>query len=174
MCECIVTLHVSVWVEIYFLFAHCVSFSVTLHVSVWVEMHCQQICQLLLHSHAPRERVSWNRSISPMFAQGEPSRSTWACELKYSIWAFHQLSDKSRSTWACELKSILEHNIQNQVSHAPRERVSWNCDLSGMVCHCSRHAPRERVSWNASYRNAAAFSCCHAPRERVSWNDHMF
>ena len=56
-------------------------------------------------SHAPRERVSWNRSISPMFAQGEQSRSTWACELKSSK------SSSSSSSADC---------------HAPRERVSWN------------------------------------------------
>ena len=76
-----VTLHVSVWVEIW---PHCrlpETKEVTLHVSVWVEM--KQLSMLLeVLSHAPRERVSWNM-------------------------------ERIRS---------LERNER----HAPRERVSWN------------------------------------------------
>ena len=79
--EVLVTLHVSVWVEICFLPVIHSCTNVTLHVSVWVE-----ICIWY-----------WNVLILR-------SRSTWACELKWSCLQFSHHLKWSRSTWACELK----------------------------------------------------------------------
>ena len=143
-----VTLHVSVWVEIFKSRFSVFVWMVTLHVSVWVEIQIRvrQVSWYSSHaprervswndrvgyqrlswvSHAPRERVSWNNGLHLHRCSGDshaprervswnlqecrqsrpsyPSRSTWACELKYQrmlcIW-----NDRgSRSTWACELK----------------------------------------------------------------------
>ena len=55
-----VTLHVSVWVEIYSGFATGTNYQVTLHVSVWVEIYKYDASYFNDTSHAPRERVSWN------------------------------------------------------------------------------------------------------------------
>ena len=60
LCKEQVTLHVSVWVEIFFLIFAFIFVPVTLHVSVWVEIQ-----------------------LSFSTASGISSRSTWACELKY-------------------------------------------------------------------------------------------
>ena len=144
--------------------------SVTLHVSVWVEIVCateifQNIlsrstwaCELKFkfflpiiidHSHAPRERVSWNAKISSGFAP-IMSRSTWACELKYfghlstpnwvqvtlhvSVWVEICAPWGGRrsvcvtlhvSVWVEIIKRLKP--IVKRSSHAPRERVSWNC-----------------------------------------------
>ena len=78
--------------------------------------------------HAPRERVSWNTLVCDAhFAhtvtlhvsvwvemqkkhlkmQKRTSRSTWACELKFSRWLLRSFFPLSRSTWACELKCKL-------------------------------------------------------------------
>ena len=54
------------------------------------------------------------------------SRSTWACELKYTNSVFALCVYPSRSTWACELKFNSKICFIPQISHAPRERVSWN------------------------------------------------
>ena len=99
----LVTLHVSVWVEIKNARIIFNTISVTLHVSVWVEM-----------------------KLFTVFTSAEMSRSTWACELKcikfihhtntppvtlhVSVWVeiqfllIFQVCLMSRSTWACELK----------------------------------------------------------------------
>ena len=55
---------------------------------------------------------------------------------------------QSRSTWACELKCHIEFTDEKLLSHAPRERVSWN--VWNYLCFGDfySHAPRERVSWN--------------------------
>ena len=120
------------------------------------------------------------------------SRSTWACELKFvsftvvfcprnvtlhvSVWVeiyvnfCKWLHWMSRSTWACELKLNTIAVPAPVVCHAPRERVSWNCNAKSPLWNAWRHAPRERVSWNV--RSSAVFAKLirHAPRERVSWN----
>ena len=56
----VVTLHVSVWVEICQLHFLILSDDVTLHVSVWVEISDEQMTPAINARHAPRERVSWN------------------------------------------------------------------------------------------------------------------
>ncbi len=120
---------------------------VTLHVSVWVEILCVT-CAVEFMSHAPRERVSWNRKIwSQSFKalchaprervswnawyvmqirELQVSRSTWACELKLKNSATQAEPIVSRSTWACELKYVKLWLVSRGFSHAPRERVSWN------------------------------------------------
>ena len=122
----VVTLHVSVWVEIlctsikqppnpsrstwacelksYYSIISCLVWLVTLHVSVWVE---------IFDIHSPSRVMA-------------KSRSTWACELKFPPEMRSRLSLWSRSTWACELKSQTQGTPSQCMSHAPRERVSWN------------------------------------------------
>ena len=121
---------------------------VTLHVSVWVEIY-------------------WGLRGR----RNQRSRSTWACELKWSV--IDLISDiwMSRSTWACELKFLLVITNRTQSCHAPRERVSWNCWQVRWTWFLQGHAPRERVSWNMIWQSAIPFIKCHAPRERVSWNE---
>ena len=106
LCAFIVTLHVSVWVEIFCLLHKSFMGGVTLHVSVWVEI---------------------------------------------KIVIYKQLQPTSRSTWACELKFVNGCMGYFFLSHAPRERVSWN---DNRVIENSNvnpgHAPRERVSWNSN------------------------
>ena len=99
-------------------------------------------------SHAPRERVSWNRAC-------RPSCYLWCkVTLHVSVWVeiYHeQLRHSacwSRSTWACELKWSMTKAQSKLKSHAPRERVSWNASKRPLFWDQLRHAPRERVSWN--------------------------
>ena len=98
-----VTLHVSVWVEMYGLQCQSKGYKVTLHVSVWVEIE-RCMC----------------------YVWAFKSRSTWACELKlYTIFSFLILNGhapRERVSWNMEKRE----NIENINSHAPRERVSWN------------------------------------------------
>ena len=63
-CDCciLVTLHVSVWVEILYICLLLIFDFVTLHVSVWVEIFTAKVVNTRQNSHAPRERVSWNAS----------------------------------------------------------------------------------------------------------------
>ena len=56
---------------------------VTLHVSVWVEMILDKSAEALHTRHAPRERVSWNFVYIIQNTNLHSSRSTWACELKW-------------------------------------------------------------------------------------------
>ena len=101
---------------------------VTLHVSVWVEIHCKIIVSALSTSRSTwacelKSKICF--PISTTFS----SRSTWACELKcqrfvlttwknwrhaprervsWNLFLLHllMLFYRSRSTWACELKFI--------------------------------------------------------------------
>ena len=79
----------------------------------------------------------------------------------------------SRSTWACELKYDKGLYLMDHLSHAPRERVSWNkyffsnhrhygvtlhvsvwveiCIITPPFSFLIGHAPRERVSWNLPF-----------------------
>ena len=79
----VVTLHVSVWVEIQRLNKMVVLLrNVTLHVSVWVEIWGSLVLFNRCRGHAPRERVSWNYDYHYTSFTLHKSRSTWACELK--------------------------------------------------------------------------------------------
>ena len=121
----VVTLHVSVWVEISLRSTSRTRKKVTLHVSVWVEI--------------------FNASSTT-------------------------IEGVSRSTWACELKCVYNDLGLSSLCHAPRERVSWNKELSMWV---NKLMVTLHVSvWvEISIRAWVAFRVCgHAPRERVSWN----
>ena len=165
-----VTLHVSVWVEIYLLRHKTMTFQVTLHVSVWVEIKIVATLQLF-----------------------KQSRSTWACELKFTISLNFVSSALSRSTWACELKCIICTVCSCHWSHAPRERVSWNSifKVSGNFSTASRSTWAcelkcksvqqhfgnllSRSTWACELKwphgRVGRYSQRgHAPRERVSWN----
>ena len=98
-----VTLHVSVWVEIFCL----------LHKSFMGGSRSTWACELKFDksdsfindtSHAPRERVSWNEEMAKNDNDITKSRSTWACELKWNERHRGSRGSRSRSTWACELK----------------------------------------------------------------------
>ena len=120
-----VTLHVSVWVEIYFCFACFCCLWVTLHVSVWVEIfhEIEVLNCVIVTLHVSvwveiavgcRYRVvnSVTLHVSVWVEIRSPycnyiitlSRSTWACELKCGILQCFRFRYPSRSTWACELK----------------------------------------------------------------------
>ena len=121
----LVTLHVSVWVEIPKPISAKYGQYVTLHVSVWVEMTTWKNLPTFSASHAPRERVSWNiKSVI--------SLSVFAVTLHVSVWVEIEYYSSagtrgmSRSTWACELKFTVCTSEINLRGHAPRERVSWN------------------------------------------------
>ena len=76
-------------------------------------------------SHAPRERVSWNRCLVIHFYNNLKSRSTWACELKFSAPPLRRFHRRSRSTWACELKLFCTAIIAILIT----SRSTWACEL---------------------------------------------
>ena len=121
----VVTLHVSVWVEILCRVCKVPSETVTLHVSVWVEM-----CHYKCNSCRGWSRSTWACELklrkSIIISLRELSRSTWACELKLSCKDLYRSYNLSRSTWACELKLGRGKHKRKRKGHAPRERVSWN------------------------------------------------
>ena len=120
---------------------------VTLHVSVWVEMILWAFCKYSFAS-----RSTWACELKYLHCKNSrhrlESRSTWACELKLQTWPprmtawrhaprervswnlqrpYTRLDEcASRSTWACELKWISPPHSWKSEGHAPRERVSWN------------------------------------------------
>ena len=126
--------------------------------------------ETIFDSHAPRERVSWNYRSQAQVSLPLTSRSTWACELKYTdstnyynagghaprervswnniSWQFLIIFSRSRSTWACELK--LEFIFQSRQKIVSRS--TWACELKFYKRYVdsrnNSHAPRERVSWN--------------------------
>ena len=100
----LVTLHVSVWVEMKKSDEPSNTDLVTLHVSVWVEIMCVMYAVKFMKSHAPRERVSWNEPNinQPTTATGHAPRE--------------------RVSWNYD---SVQPDVEYK-SHAPRERVSWN------------------------------------------------
>ena len=140
--QCVVTLHVSVWVEIHKV-CKCFRYAlVTLHVSVWVEIQFLRIFQGYLMS-----------------------RSTWACELKYEYRAKAHLRSWSRSTWACELKLSKSTPLPLYFCHAPRERVSWNA----FVEERTPHFARSRSTWACELKFITAFCCSIGILSRSTW-----
>ena len=52
-----------------------------------------------------REAVSWNGNIRTTIIDGEPSASSWGCELKWLLsWTALRSAFWSASSWGCELK----------------------------------------------------------------------
>ena len=140
--------------------------------STWA---CELKCQL----HQGLHRIRWSRStwaceLKCLQKMGitliAVSRSTWACELKCVTCQTCLSQSMSRSTWACELKFSRSSHRSRVVSHAPRERVSWNAVKARIVSH---YAVTLHVSvWveMTKIRPKGLESLSHAPRERVSWN----
>ena len=126
----VVTLHVSVWVEIPIIRQLKTAWNVTLHVSVWVEIETVPAGATVEFSHAPRERVSWNWQKHDTFSTICQSRSTWACELKCSRKHFHLQGLASRSTWACELKFQGVVGLWDKFA----SRSTWACELK-LISH---------------------------------------
>ena len=161
--------------------------------SVWVEIHVNILitrfsksrstwaCELKfqmwvvwqnLWSHAPRERVSWNNSISRVSKRcrrhAPRERVSWNLRTwKTALTKEECHAPRERVSW--NLSSIMRD--RDNTGHAPRERVSWNTNILVSFINHSSHAPRERVSWNLNISRAAIQLSRHAPRERVSWND---
>ena len=116
----IVTLHVSVWVEMQYPSS---SFVKVVSRSTWAcELKCISVNDICTsYGHAPRERVSWNVFINYWLSQQMTSRSTWACELKLLYLYYSIFTNVSRSTWACELKlksilTAIKYNVTLHVS----------------------------------------------------------
>ncbi len=142
-----VTLHVSVWVEIFISSAVLTSACVTLHVSVWVEIFATRAFWLYdyvtLHVSVWVEIINctaWNNTAVVTLHV-----SVWVeiivpnlyivisiVTLHVSVWVEIKHSkptmnvEESRSTWACELKWRRGWTSKRRTRHAPRERVSWN------------------------------------------------
>ena len=188
--EC-VTLHVSVWVEIHFIFQDIEKISSR---STWA-------CELKFEMKDTEE-------------QEEESRSTWACELKFcvwrvrwnlwvtlhvSVWVEIGKSDRNPlkpcvtlhvSVWV-EMTTWKSWQIFS-VSHAPRERVSWNawyvmqirelqvsrstwaCELKLKNSATQAEPIVSRSTWACELKYVKLWlvsrGFSHAPRERVSWN----
>ena len=168
-----VTLHVSVWVEIW-IFLRWNQFIASR--STWAcELKYLVSCLFFLSCrHAPRERVSWNNR-NRIFRGGK------SVTLHVSVWVeilggitygkIHRVT-LHVSVWVeILIAGTLSFGI---ASHAPRERVSWNI--------------LEEKEKNSSAGSRSTWACelkfcgwgypltftCHAPRERVSWNFEMF
>ena len=120
---------------------------VTLHVSVWVEMQgvwrintphksrSTWACELkfLEHKflkgkmcHAPRERVSWNKSS------------------RIAAFSDNGHAPRERVSWN-DYFHRLPHLVQVTLHVSVWVEIVFNCDFK-LVYY--RHAPRERVSWN--------------------------
>ncbi len=84
-----------------------VAVTVTLHVSVWVEIYKNVGNLVRLTRHAPRERVSWNINVccvsETIGGHAPRERVSW----NESLIVKQAGELKSRSTWACELKLLL-------------------------------------------------------------------
>ena len=122
----VVTLHVSVWVEMHQKDPCFETNYVTLHVSVWVEIfffwfskskvmsRSTWACELKCFVQLNQEPVDWVTLHVSVWVEilsrktevdHQWSRSTWACELKSRRIRVKSIRIWSRSTWACELKS---------------------------------------------------------------------
>ena len=124
----------------------------------------------IAHSHAPRERVSWNtpHKFRHTFASVTLHVSVWVEITWFCLYSLFALVTLHVSVWV-EIKQIVTVNADPE-SHAPRERVSWNFHKRDICVTSISHAPRERVSWNSFPYSCTYQVASHAPRERVSWN----
>ena len=145
----IVTLHVSVWVEMVKISMSLMSVSVTLHVSVWVEMSISTptltILIVTLHVSVWVE-ITYITKIDEV-THVTLHVSVWVEILKVSA---SDLVNTSRSTWACELKSLIGAEIIHCTGHAPRERVSWNVLLD----ECNLVKCRSRSTWACELKSS--------------------
>ena len=196
MVQGLVTLHVSVWVEITLFHSFKCHQVVTLHVSVWVEIYCTA------QTDGERSsRSTWACELKSIVQQlvcwWLMSRSTWACELKLQTWPPHMTvwhvtlhvsvwvemtafqveksSRLSRSTWACELKSP----VAMATWPIPPVTLHVSVWVEIGTFSVSEDGTVSRSTWACELKLKRAlkytFYCrSHAPRERVSWNLESF
>ena len=170
---------------------------VTLHVSVWVEITISSNFVSSAFRHAPRERVSWNnscRSERLVHRSHAPrERVSWNCSCQCVFPGIHDVT-LHVSVWVEILGGITYGKIHRVTLHVS---VWVEILIAGTLSFgIASHAPRERVSWNileekeknSSAGSRSTWACelkfcgwgypltftCHAPRERVSWNFEMF
>ena len=119
----IVTLHVSVWVEISIVLFNCNLPLVTLHVSVWVEIN-SMVLFLNPFCHAPRERVSWNRDIAFTGANNIVTLhvSVWVEIIPLSVILFFAQVTLHVSVWVEMPVAILQE-------FTTTSRSTWACEL---------------------------------------------
>ena len=141
-----------------------IALQVTLHVSVWVEIFSLQI-----HSYCRTSRSTWACELKSRWSASATasmeSRSTWACELKWtwshrlcyavcvtlhvSVWVEIDVPlvlrpwDLSRSTWACELKFA----FVGFYKFCHRSRSTWACELKLNSLISPYCVPRSRSTW---------------------------
>ena len=143
-------------------------------------------------SHAPRERVSWNFSISLLThidnCHAPRERVSWNLRFVLTTWKNWQVTlhvsvwvemlypllmitnRTSRSTWACELKFMDKDFLR----YAIGSRSTWACELKCIYTEIRWRNNGSRSTWACELKwNYLQFLHrlkCHAPRERVSWN----
>ena len=144
----IVTLHVSVWVEMKFFFVCVPQKIVTLHVSVWVEMRIFAPKSSQSTCHAPRERVSWNHTFFELHFQ----RICHAPRERVS-WNLRYRRERQGYCVTLHVSVWVEIKTEPYSQLSLMSRSTWACELkfqpSALRCMPCCHAPRERVSWNA-------------------------
>ena len=179
----LVTLHVSVWVEIQNLFAHINNVFVTLHVSVWVEIATRfsNCCTLYVTLHVSVWVEIYPRKWHENGAFVTLHVSVWVemdvlrwrvaydqVTLHVSVWVeiIHSAnlgkSARSRSTWACELKLFYKALHFGRVGHAPRERVSWNTPFGRVSLRTT--ASRSTWACELKYTNSVLALCVYPSR----------
>ena len=99
---------------------------VTLHVSVWVEIYRGIEVTHNLDSHAPRERVSWNSTsiiiLQNVECHAPRERVSWNDAMAEMALMELSHAPRERVSWNHTFCADVFSNRR----HAPRERVSWN------------------------------------------------
>ena len=169
---------------------------VTLHVSVWVEIDIKQAVYMQMSRHAPRERVSWNNIV--LFL-----RYGSAVTLHVSVWVeIYLIRRKSFSALVTLHVSVWVEILWRGWSGARGLRVTlhvsvWVEIIVGNISRESRQVTLHVSVWveilqwcYTAFRSAVTLhvsvwveigyqvqNCnrrtSHAPRERVSWNFHI-
>ena len=137
---------------------------VTLHVSVWVEMWLWlwQLFDVMSRSTWACE-LKFDIFISLTYFK--QSRSTWACELKWNLVSSAFQRKLSRSTWACELKSRgIQHfaTLKDVTLHVSvwveistplivlglaKSRSTWACELKSLTSLGTIKTKASRSTW---------------------------
>ena len=134
---------------------------VTLHVSVWVEIWSTRLLLRLLKS-----RSTWACELK-YGKEGKPWKYRYVT-LHVSVWVeiIHSAnlgkSARSRSTWACELKLFYKALHFGRVGHAPRERVSWNTPFGRVSLRTT--ASRSTWACELKYTNSVLALCVYPSR----------
>ena len=143
---------------------------VTLHVSVWVEIWNWDINQKNWKSHAPRERVSWNTIHStnkPLPTSHAPrERVSWNILDYKAVNTLNSHAPRERVSWnLCTQHSRLVDSVTLHVSVWVEINLKWAFALTLFV---TLHVSVWVEMGIGTY--AAKSAIGHAPRERVSWN----